>query len=260
MLSQKMDKIICEAQGNITVVLKDLQKDQRIYEYREDTQMPSASIIKLLIMVEAMKQVAEGRFELEQKITINPKDKVPHGVLSDLTTQSFTFLDLIMLMIIVSDNTATNMLIDLLGFDHINQLAWTLGLNKTVLERKMMDTEAVKRGKQNKTTPGDMVLLLESIYRKKILKPELCELMLDIMKRQKDLAMLKRYLPEDLPVAHKTGDLLNLNHDIGIFYLPMHTYLLCVFIADAESNLKAKQLIGKISKCVYDHFQIEEAL
>lgn len=259
MLSQELEKIVSRTKGDIAVVLKDLQKDQWIYDFRGDHQTPSASIIKMLIMVEAMKQVDDGRFKLEQEISIDTKVKVPHGILYDLSTKTFTYLDLVMLMIIVSDNTATNVLIDLLGFDHINQSARTLGLEKTVLERKMMDIEAVKRGKQNKTTPRDMVLLLESIYRNKILKPELCELILDIMKRQKDLAMLKRYLPEDLPVAHKTGDLLNLNHDIGIFYLPKHTYLLGVFVAEAESNLTAKQVIGEVSKCVYDHFQIEES-
>jgi beta-lactamase class A len=259
MLSQKLEKVICGAKGNIGVVLKDLQRDQWICDFGGGHQISSASIIKILIMVEAMKQVDEGRFELEQEINIAAKDKVPHGILYDLTTKTFTYLDLVMLMIIVSDNTATNVLIDLLGFDKINQSARTLGLEKTVLERKMMDSEAIKRGKQNKTTPRDMVCLLESIYRKKILKPELCELMLDMMKRQKDLGMLKRYLPEDLSVAHKTGDLLNLNHDIGIFYLPKHTYLLGVFISEAESNLAAKQIIGKVSKCIYDHFQIEES-
>ncbi|MBB6215702.1 beta-lactamase class A [Anaerosolibacter carboniphilus] len=258
MLSQEIEKHIQGATGKVAIVLKDLQKDQWIYELGGDDQIPSASIIKILIMVEAMKQVNEGRYDLNQKVIIEPNDKVPYSILSDLKTQEFTLLDVITLMIIVSDNTATNVLIDLLGFDRINKLARELGLEKTVLERKMMDEEAVKRGQQNKTSPRNMVHLLETIYRKKILNPELCELMLDIMKKQKDLEMLKRYLPEDLSIAHKTGDLLNLNHDIGIFYLPTHTFLLGVFVTEAVSNLTAKQLIGKVSKCVYDYFQTKE--
>ncbi len=258
MLRQEIERCVQGIEGTVSIVLKDLRKNRWIYELSEDDQIPSASIIKILIMVEAMKQVNEGRFDFNQKIVIKPQDRVAYSILSDLKTQEYAFLDLITLMIVVSDNTATNVLIDLLGFDRINELAWGLGLEKTSLERKMMDTEAVKRGQQNKTSPKDMAFLLESIYRKKILNPELCELMLDIMKRQKDLEMLKRYLPEDLIIAHKTGDLLNLNHDIGIFYLPMHTYLLGVFVTETENNLVAKQVIGKVSKCVYDYLQMNE--
>lgn len=254
MVEKGIRMLLGNTMAKTCVVLKDLKKDEWIFRKDEKMVVPSASTIKILIMVEALKQVQEGKYQLDEKFSIMEEDKVDYSILSDLTTDSYTFRDLIMLMIIVSDNTATNVLIDLLGFDAVNHRAIEIGLQNTRLQRKMMDFEAAKAGKQNLTTAMDMALLMEKIYKKEVLNLDLCNLALDILKRQKDKTMLKRYIPEDVEIAHKTGDLANLNHDIGIIFLPQSTYLLGVFVSEAKSNLEAQQTIGEISKTVYDYY------
>jgi beta-lactamase class A len=251
------EKIIDELQGTqakVSVALKDLNKNQWILRIKENRRFPSASTIKVLIMIEALKQVQQGIFTLEQRIKVKKSDKVDFSIISELDIDEYTFKDLITLMIIVSDNTATNILIDLLSYEKINRMANKLGLTSTILKRKMMDFEAAKEGRQNETSAIDMVKIMEKVYAKSILTPELCNIMIDILIRQKDNDMLPRYITEDITIAHKTGELDRLNHDVGIFYLGDIHYILGVFVTDAKNNLEAKRIIGKISKLVYDYY------
>ena len=255
MLEKEIIAILEGTTAKTSVVLKDLRNDVWIFQKDEKMVIPSASTIKILIMIEALNQVLKGKYQLEEKFSIMEEDKVAYSIISELTTDFYTLQDLITLMIIVSDNTATNVLIDLLGFDTINDIAVEIGLQNTRLQRKMMDFEAAKKGKQNITTAMDMAVLMEKIWNMQILNEDLCNHAINVLKRQKDKMMLGRYISEDILIAHKTGDLANLNHDIGIFYLPKQTYLLGVFVTDAPSNLSAQQTIGEISKVVYRHYQ-----
>ncbi|KAB3535430.1 serine hydrolase [Alkaliphilus pronyensis] len=241
-------------EANVSIVLNDLTRDKWVLRYKENKKFPSASTIKILIMVEALKQVNEGKFTLEQKITAKDSDRVEFSIISELNISEYTFKDLIILMIIISDNTATNMLIDMVGYESINKMAGVLGLSSTVLKRKMMDFEAAKAGRQNETSAIDMAKILQKIYNKSILNEEMCEIMIDILKRQKHKDSLSRYITDEVTIAHKTGELDRLNHDIGIFYLEDIHYILGVFVTDAQDNLEAKRIIGSISKLVYEHF------
>jgi len=254
MLEDKIKATVQNITPKVSVVLKDLKKDKWILKIDENRRLPSASTIKVLIMIEALRQVQEGKFKLDQRIKIKESDRVDFSIISELDTNEYTFKDLITLMIIISDNTATNILIDLLTYENINNMAGSLVLNNTVLKRKMMDFEAIKEGRQNDTSPIDMATIMENIYNKSILTAELCELMVDILKRQKHDDMLPSYIAEEIVIAHKTGELEGLNHDIGIFYLGDIEYMLGVFVTDANNNLEAKRIIGEISKLVYDHY------
>lgn len=240
--------------GDISIVLKDLKKGELIYQLNSERVVPSASTIKILIMIEALNQVLLGKYSLDQIICTKEEDRVSYSIISELDGYSYTFKDLITLMIIISDNTATNVLIGLLGADNINNMARELGFKYTRLRRKMMDFEASKQGRQNTTTAMDMAIMMENLYNFSILNKSMCSLALDILKKQKYKDMLTRYISEDLVVAHKSGDLANLNHDIGIFYLPNTDYLLGVFVTDAENNNMTKHIIGKVSEIVYNHF------
>jgi len=254
MLEDKIKATVQNITPKVSVVLKDLKKDKWILKIDENRRLPSASTIKVLIMIEALRQVQEGKFKLDQRIKIKESDRVDFSIISELDTNEYTFKDLITLMIIISDNTATNILIDLLTYENINNMAGSLVLNNTVLKRKMMDFEAIKEGRQNDTSPIDMATIMENIYNKSILTAELYELMVDILKRQKHDDMLPSYIAEEIVIAHKTGELEGLNHDIGIFYLGDIEYMLGVFVTDANNNLEAKRIIGEISKLVYDHY------
>ncbi len=158
-------------------------------------------------------------------------------------------------MIIISDNTATNVLIDLLGYEEINKMAELLNCKNTVLQRKMMDFEAVKLGKENLTTALDMALIMEAIYNKTILSEKSCNMMIDILKRQRHRDKLPRYIVDDVALANKTGELDGINHDIGIFYLRNLDYLIGGYLPLMEKMIyQGKKTIGRISETVYKYF------
>ena len=176
------------------------------------------------------------------------------GVLKELNSgHHFTLKELATLMIIVSDNQATNILIDFLGMENINLLGKELRLKETFLGRKMMDIEARKKGYDN-TCADDISLLLKLIYQEKLINKKASQLMLDILLRQQQGERLQRYLPSDIKIAHKCGDLDNLENDGGIIWIEDKAYILVV-LTNGMPNLQCKQTIGKISKFVYDKME-----
>ncbi|MBE6064593.1 serine hydrolase [Coprococcus sp. MSK.21.13] len=216
---------------------------------------PSASTIKLLIMARIMKEVKEKKRNLEDKIILKDVYKCGgDGILKELNDgHIFTLKEVITLMIIVSDNTATNILIDMIGMDNINCMGKELGLTNTELRRKMMDSEAVKMGRENVTTAKDLSCILEMIYNRQLVDCEYSDIMLDILKKQQVTGRLDLYLPEDILIAHKTGDLDNLEHDVGIVYHPRGNYLICVLTKNVSTNKYGREIIGEISQKVYNN-------
>lgn len=255
MINEIILREINSVEEKVSIVIKDLTRDQWIFKYDENRVFPSASIIKILIMAEALNQVERGEYFLDQKIKIKETDRVEYSLITELRLEEYSFIDLITLMIILSDNTATNVLIDLLGFEEINQMAMELNLKDTVLKRKMMDFNAAKEGKENLTSPIDMAILMEKIYKGSIINPKSCEIMIEILSKQKHKDRLQRYILDEIAIAHKTGELSGLNHDIGVFYLENIDYLIGIFTTNGKDDLDGKRTIGRISKLVYDYLK-----
>lgn len=255
-LKEKVYSMLREYKGNIAVVIKNLNTDSSIIINEEEI-FPSASTIKLLIISALMKEINNGLIGIEDEITLLNKYKCGgDGILKELNEgNSFTIREIATLMIILSDNTATNILIDLLGMDKINAMAKELNLKNTQLRRKMMDSEAVKMGKENITTAKDMCHILELIYKGKVVSEECSGTILDILKRQQVGGRINLYLPEDIVIAHKTGDLDKLEHDVGIIYHPYSDYIICVLTKNVETNKEGREIIGKISLEVYNNIE-----
>jgi beta-lactamase class A len=141
------------------------------------------------------------------------------GVIADLSPDLQTTLrDLAHLMITISDNTAANMLLHLVGFDAVNATMQQLGLQETRLERRFMDFAARQQGRDNWTTAGDMAHLFSLLCSHSL--PGSRD-MLEILLHQNDYTLLPAYWGEDLPFAHKTGDLPAVTHDAGILFPPL---------------------------------------
>lgn len=238
---------------DISIVIKDLTKEQWIFKYNEDKVFPSASLIKIPIMIEALYAAQNGEYRLDEKIKIEENTRVPYSIISELKLDEYPLIDLITLMIILSDNTATNVLIELLGYGRINERIKKLNCNNTILKRKMMDFKAAKEGKENMTSPMDMAIIMEKIYKKSIINLESCNIMIDILSRQKHRDMLPRYIVDEVTIAHKTGELTGLNHDVGVFYLDNIHYLIGIFTTNGKDDLEGKRTIGRISKLVYNY-------
>lgn len=252
---KEIEKIISQVEGSVCINFYDLNKNN-VFSINGDKKVLSASMIKLLILAELMKKISENKFSLSDTIMIADSMKTGgDGVLKELNTgHHFTLKELATLMIIVSDNQATNILIDFLGMENINQLGKELRLKKTFLGRKMMDIEARKNGYDNYTCADDISSLLKLIYQEKLINEEASQLMLDILLRQQQGERLQRYLPSDIKIAHKCGDLDNLENDGGIIWIGNKAYILVV-LASGMPNLQCKQTIGKISKFVYDKME-----
>ena len=252
---KEIEKIISQVEGKVCVNFYDLNKNNG-FSINGDKKVLSASMIKLLILAELMKKISEDKFSLSDTIMMaNFMKTGGDGVLKELNAgHHFTLKELATLMIIVSDNQATNILIDFLGMENINLLGKELGLKESFLGRKMMDTEARKNGYDNYTCADDISLLFKLIYQEKLIDKEASQLMLDILLKQQQGERLQRYLPTDIKIAHKCGDLDNLENDGGIIWLEEKAYILVV-LTSGMSNLQCKQTIGKISKFVYDKME-----
>lgn len=250
-LKQNIEKFIAARDEKISVVFLDLKNTSNYIYVNEKETFPSASTIKVLIMAGILNEVMKERHNLHEKIEVKNSDKVNYSIITCLENNTYTLLDVLTLMIISSDNTATNILIDLIGMEKINKYADKIGLKNTRLRRKMMDIKAVKEGRENITSAFDMLSLFEKIYNHKILNDDMCKLMIKILSENTDYEMLLRYLPDDIQCAHKTGDLKNLNHDIGIFNFKDKEYILGVFVRNSKFNYISKGIIGKLSKLVY---------
>ena len=182
-----------------------------------DEAVTAASTIKVPILAAALDEVKAGRLDLAQPSTIPPQRTGGSGVLQALPyLHTLTLADLLTLMIIVSDNTATNVVIDLIGMERINQFCADAGLNGTVLRRKMMDAEAVRLGLENTTTAHDQARLLDAIAWRNLLPAPLRAFALQALERQQFNDGLPSLLPDEVIVAHKTGELPGVRHDVGV--------------------------------------------
>ncbi len=177
----------------------------------------AASTIKVPILGAALSEVGAGLLDLAQPSAIPSQRTGGSGVLQALPyLRTLTLADLLTLMIIVSDNTATNMVIDLIGMDRVNQFCAGMGLTGTVLRRKMMDAGAVQLGLENTTTAHDQATLLDAIASRSLLPAPLGDFALQVLERQQLNDGIPSLLPEEVIVAHKSGELPGIRHDVGL--------------------------------------------
>jgi beta-lactamase class A len=213
--------------GVAGVCVKDLSTRDG-FAVRGDELFPTASTIKIHILTRLLLQAERGEIDLGRKIQFTPEMQVPgSGVLTYLEGRvELSVLDTAILMIIVSDNAATNICIDLAGIEATNALLRELGLERTTLRRKMQDHAAVARNEENVATPAECIAMLEHLYEGRP-TPGVAERCLSILKKPKK-GLLNRAIPPDVPVANKPGGMERVRCDVGIVYLPRHPYAIAV--------------------------------
>jgi beta-lactamase class A len=257
--------------GKVAVAVKNLKTREEFYLHADEP-MPTASLIKLPVMVETYWQAAEGEVKLDTKLTLAKGDKVQgSGILTQHFSDGATFplKDAVRLMVVYSDNTATNMVIDQIGLPSTSARMGKLGLKNTKLNAKVfradtrLDQEFGKKYGLGSTTAKEMVQLLELIEHGKVVSPEACKEMLGHLKACDDREKMTRFLPAGTVVAHKTGSVNATKTDAGIIYTKSGPVALCV-LTDANEDQRwtadnaAQVLIGKIARAVYDHFTAEK--
>lgn len=220
----------------------------------EELVFESASLIKVLILVEVLRRADSGEISLAERIDIRSEDVVDYSEMihKEIARGSFTVEQLAEGMITVSDNTATNMLIDLVGMKNVNSLSQDLRLSHTHLGRKMMDFRSRSAGAHNLTSAADMVTLLAAIWRGRVLSAHSRRLALGILERQRFNTNIPAALPPGNRVAHKTGELEDMEHDAGIVMLHRKAFALAILTrGSAEARAHA---FRRVAVSVYKTF------
>ena len=221
-------------------------------------QCPAASLIKIPILLEAFRQAEKNHIDLGKKVNISEEERVGGaGVLHQLSSElNPTLRDLLALMIIVSDNTATNRVIEELGIDSVNRLCAQLGLNQTTLQRKLFDFEAAERGCENYTSAHDMLDCLREIATGKQMgfsqqsRNEMIQMLGGQQFSNKIPAGIIQYDERDPFIAHKTGEVNGVEHDVGIIRYRGKEILLAVVMYDLTNNADGREAISEIGKSV----------
>lgn len=211
-----------DMEGDISFYYKNLITQETI-KYNEEKEMLAASLIKLTVLVECFNQIKQKVVSKDEIFITKEKDKVPScGALNYMRENLRVTLEgLYVLMIILSDNYATNILIDKLGIDNINMTIKDMGLKNTVLNRKMFDSEKAKLGLENYTSAKDMGDLLEMMYNKDLVDEKSSEEMISILKNQRlngKIPFLLQGIKPKVSIAHKTGEDTNITHDVGMVF------------------------------------------
>jgi D-alanyl-D-alanine carboxypeptidase (penicillin-binding protein 5/6)/beta-lactamase class A len=267
-LADRLARLASGHQGKVAIAVKSLAGKEAVY-IDADEVLPTASLIKFPVMLELYMQMLEGKVKLEDMVTLKNADKVPgSGILTYHFSDGATFplRDAARLMMVYSDNTATNLILDKIGIASTGKRMKAWGFPNTKIHAKVfrasttsIDPEGSKKYGLGSTTAREMVGLLEKLYRSDLASPEACKEMIGHMKKCDDGTKLKRFLPEKIEVAHKTGTVDDVKTDAGILFLPTGPVAICVLtVHNADRSYKpdnaANILIGKVAKEVYDHF------
>ena len=265
-LDDKVAEAVQGFEGKVWIYARNLDTGKE-FALRADERVRTASTIKLPIMTEAFRQVAEGKLKWSDEIVLTKQAKVSgSGILGEFSDD--TKIDLrtaVHLMIVVSDNTATNLVIDKVGADNVNAFMDRLGLPGTRSMRKIGGGGDSKAGleTENKlfglgsSTPREMVRLLEMLERGEVVSKEASADMLNILRRQQYKDGIGRNQIDTVPVASKSGSLDRLRSDVGIVYTRRGRIAMAITVDDMRyvgyvADNPGLLMIWKLSQILQD--------
>ena len=254
--------------GVMGVAVLDLSDGQQ-YLLRGDELFPQASSIKIAVLAELYHQEQQtqngvaGKQRLNDLYTVRSEDMVPDSdIMLGLTpgVTRVTNRDLATMMVAVSDNSATNVLIDRVGMENVNALLRSLGLRQSKLQRKMMDLKAASQGRENIATPREMMTLLAEIYRGKVFGKALSDDFFKMLStgsssNAKGSNMVKG-LPEGTLVAEKPGELEAVRADSGIVFAQNRPFVLCVMTSYLSDEKEGARAIQKVTAAAFPYFDM----
>jgi beta-lactamase class A len=258
-LWQKLQEELRQADQHLDGVLglavKDLTSNETFF-INGDEIMPQASSIKIAVLAALYLQAQQGKLKLTDEYVVRKEDLVEGSdIMLGLTpgVSRLTLRDLATMMVAVSDNSATNVLIGRVGMENVNSMLDALGLHATRLRRQMMDLKAASEGRENVSTPREMMTLLETIYRGKLLNRDMTADFLKMLSTHKESSLLQG-LPDDAVAANKPGELEAVRNDSGIILVKNRPYILCVMTAYLQDEKDGSAAIRKITALTYSYF------
>ena len=256
-LKQAVANEIGQFKGEVGIVIKGLDVNQEI-SFNKEKLFPSASLAKVPVMVACFLAADQGRIKLDRNIALKSTDKLTgSGSLKEMKPgATFSAEELIGLMIYDSDNTASNMLTNLIGIDYLKNSFKAFGLKNTTFSRKIADFNSRDKGIENYTTAEDMAFLLERIYRKSLVSKDASERCIRLMKLSRTNHRIPKYLPAEITVAHKTGLERDVCHDAGIVFTRKGDFIIVVLTKHANSTgALSMEFIAKVSLYAYNYFK-----
>ena len=254
-LAASISQIDSNLDGVMGVAIEDLTTGHK-YRLRGEEVFPQASSIKVAVLAELYRQAQAGKLKLTDIYTVDASDLVPDSaIMGGLTpgVSRITLRDLATMMVAVSDNSAANVLIDRVGMENVNTLMNSLGLTHTRLRRKMMDLKAAGEGRENVSTPDEMMSLLQDLYRGKVLNAQMTEDFFKVLTTHKE-SFIPRNLPEDLKIGNKPGELEGVRNDSGVVFLQNRPYVICVMTTYLHREREGEEAIIRVSEVAYRMF------
>ncbi len=283
----------------------EVESGKVLWALEPDTQVVSASTIKVPVLLAALEEVRQGRLALDQALDLPAEVLLEDSQVFEYGPTRRTLWELLYWMIVESDNTATNRVLSAVGYDAVNAYArdvlglrhtvcqrkmldwlyWmivesdntatnrvlsavgydavnayardVLGLRHTVCQRKMLDWDAIAAGRNNYTSAADQFALYRKLCRGELLNESLTAVALDMLRRQRSMDDILRYIPYPVDFAHKTGGLDYLSHDAGVFFQPGGNWFLGIFTWDGpspEGDKRQKMFIGRLAQAIYNTY------
>src|SRR5215203_4811939 len=247
-----LQQYIAEAEiGPIRLGVAVQAPDGELFSHQGDERFVSASTIKIPIMVEIYRQVDRGSLALDDQFMLTKEDICPgSGVLLQLHHGlELTLRDIVYLMMSISDNTATNMLIDLAGMDNVNEAIASLVMPNSALGRKMRGVPAQDGAPENWATANDFRSCIDAILTGTAASRESCDGMIEMLTLQQNTRRIGRHFPEGtLPWGSKTGTVGTVSHDVGFVRGPQGDMVVAVFTDGFPVLHDAEPVMGEIAR------------
>ena len=252
-LTRTLEHIASGLDGVVGYVVTDLTTRQQAAGHLEREAFPTASAIKLAVLYELMKQAEAGTVALDTPAPVNHAQLVGgSGVLQHLKSASLSLRDHATLMIMVSDNSSTNIVIQTLGMDKVNARMAGLGLGDIRLRRLMMDAAAVKRGDENVASPQSLARVAELLWRGHDLKPESRDAALGMLKLVS--GSIRAAVPGRVPVYEKTGTLDGVRTEAGVVAVEGRPFSIAVMTTYLQEDEDGSRVIREMAAAAYSHF------
>jgi len=258
-LTQRLSRLGVSTGGRFALSFKDLQTGEALFTGHGGI-FPSASLIKLGILFATVALADQGRLSMGDRVRVEPhtsamaaqRQQKGSGVVARFcVSHHLTVAELCMLMTIISDNAAADLLVGALGRGTLNDVLAQHGFVATRLTDDFADLEALEDPGKNPTSAYETMRLLELLYRGR--RPGSLWA-IDILKQQHLNSRLPLFLPQGVEVAHKTGTLVHTFHDAGIVYSPVGDYVLAILTSDVPTRARGELAIAGMSRLVYRSF------
>ncbi|MCG8352903.1 MAG: serine hydrolase [Chloroflexales bacterium] len=261
---QQLETMLNQAGGDFGVMAYNEQHDALVYRRNTDQVFPAASLINLPIALTVYDLAQRGELSLDQQLVMEASDITQgNGVIrNDPIGTSYSLRELCRYMLRNSDNTAGNMILKHIGFAPVNALMGRLGANQTQVQRYFLDLELRQTGRDNLTSPADMLLLLQQLEPGTLLDLGATQELLTALIQNPDRSKLLALFPPNISVAHKTGTLPvtdnqnnGVEHDVGIVILSDQRYIVVLMSHNLPDNEAGRAAIAGSSSLIFEYMQ-----